>query len=236
MADLKFNFSSQWPTIQVVKVVASPDDSGDLMTDSPYERRHRHGLGYPPLVIGMGLANGTESYRAMIALDVDEQYFYTPDVLASYDSLECAVVYAVDISQSFTYDDYDSALATPLLDETKGTLDLRKFLLHSRAVGPMLLNVSTKNFTSGDTTLTYTSPLDYPTFSFGFVHTSPSSSWDRKNIWINAPLAGQAYPVTTSNGFSTSVSAENIADQDKGSVIVLRNPAIITHNEVTVSI
>lgn len=234
MADVKFNFSSEWPTVQVVRVISDPINSGPTDSSSGDVMLY-HGLGYPPLAIGLGSPRGSNFNFQMEVLSVDENYLYITPQLAT-DPPECAVIYAVDISEPFSYPGHDSAIGTPLEDTSGGTLDLRDFLLHSRAVGPMLLDVATKTFSSNSDRLTYYSKLPYPTFSFGFVHTTTDSSWGRQNRWVNARLGAQAYPRLFSDGFISYVHPENIADQDRGSIVVLRNPAIILHNTVTVTL
>lgn len=236
MADIKFNFTSQWPTLQVARVIKDPQSSGEEDPQTAGARRHYHGLGFPPLAIGMSGPRTLSWADAMIGLDVDENYVYMPIETPSRDNLECAVVYAIDISKQFSYTDYSSALADPLEDTSGGTLDLRKFLLHSRAVGPMVMDVVARDFTSTGEEIVYNSPLDYPTFSFGYVHTTPSSGYFRKNRWLNAPLGAQAYPGLFSDGFRSMVNCESISNQDKGSIIAMRNPAIISHNTVNVTV
>lgn len=252
MPNIKLNFSSQWPSIQVAKVIASPHTAGEADTN-PYLRKIPHGLGFPPLAIGLGPDNGTASYNPMEGLDVDDTYVYIRDYAGiGWPNLECAVVYALDISQPFNYADYTSQTGTVLQDQSP-TVDLRKFLLHSRAVSPMVLNVSTKTWTvSEQSNLVYTSPLNYATFQFGYVHAAQTSGGFRAGVWKNAPLAGQAYPVLFSDGFTSSLSTSIINGQydsnfiyipgtgqvltDIGSIITLRNPAILTENTTTVTI
>lgn len=226
MADLSLNFSSQWPTIQVAKVIYEPQTFGE--TDPNYSRKHKHGLPFPPLAIGMGFANGSESYSPMLPLDVDNEYVYMPTIIPSRDTLECAVIYAVDISSNFDYRNYSSITSDPLPDTSRGSMDMRKFLLHSRSVGPMLMSVATKNFSPGDVTLTYISNLEYPSFVFGYV------LWS--GIWMAAHQQGQAYPVTNTDGHVSTVFANNPALQTRGSIVAIRNPAIITHNTVTANL
>ena len=250
MADIKLNFSSQWPTVQVARVIPSPHTAGEADTD-PYLRKIPHGLGYPPLTIGMGTGS-----NVMVGLDVDENYVYIEDYAGMrWPNLECAVVYAIDISQPFTYPHYTSVEGDVLTDTSGGSLDLRKFLLHSRAVGPMVLAVSVGNYTnqSQDTLrLTYTHPLNYPIFNFGYVHLTVTVGYLRAGVWKSAPLAGQVWPVTETDGYTTTLSSAITNGQydqnsmwipgtgqvvaDKGSIITMRNPAIITKNTTTVTL
>lgn len=237
MPNIKLNFSSQWPTIQVAKVITSGIGANAVVP---------HGMPYPPFVVGMITSSNETGYDVMRGLNVDATNIYMPSYPTGALAIDTVVVYAVDITTGYNYDNYTSQTGPVVQDSTGGALDLRKFMLHSRAVGPMLLNVSTKTYTNIDTTLTYTSPLSYPTFQFGWVRMVSTG------VWQNAPLAGQAWPVLTSDGF-TSTLATTIQNgtydanfmlipgtgtvvADKGTIITLRNPAIITENTVEVTI
>lgn len=240
MPNITLNFSSQWPTIQVAKVISSPHTAGEADTN-PYLRKIPHGLGYPPLAIGLGPSNGDASYNVMEGLDVDENYVYIEDFAGKgWPNLECAVIYALDISKAYDYAEYTSQVGDVLQDENTA-IDLRKFLLHSRAVGPMVLNVSTKTYenTTEGIVLRYQSPLNYPTFQFGYVRCAITNGTLRTGVWLNAPLASQAWPWLNSNGFLSQLGSTTIDGQlagDKGSIITLRNPAIITENTTTVTL
>ena len=240
MADITLNFSSQWPSIQVNKVIYYPAYQGEAVSYpyNPYIKKIPHNLGYPPLAIGFGVTSATP-YNVMRGIDVDSNYIYIPNESLSYPDLECAVIYALDISAPFTYTNYDSEIGDVLEDETGGVLDLRNFLLHSRAVSPMVLSVVTKDYTLDDLILSYTTPLDYPTFNFGYLKLAINSGILVDNVWKYVPLTSQGFPRLLSNGFlsilNTSVQDGELV-ADKGSIITLRNPAIITSNTVAVSI
>lgn len=242
MADIKLNFSSQWPSVQVAKVIASPQTvGGEAISYGGYVRRHKHNLGYPPLAVAMGPANGAASYNAMEAVDVDDTYIYVDTQTFGWPAITCIVVYALDITNAYDYKNYESAIGDVVEDTSGGTIDLRKFLLHSRAVSPMVLSVRTKDYTLSDLTFTYTSPLNYPTFQFGYIRNAYDGGAGSRpvGVWIGAPLAAQAWPVLQSDGFTSSLGSTTISGQlggDKGSIITLRNPAIITNNSVSVSI
>lgn len=237
MSDITLNFSSGWTSVQVAKVIANPSTAG-IPDTFPYVCKIPHNLGFPPLAIGMG--SSSNGFNTMVGIDVDETYIYIED----YDSywlplLECAVVYHIDISEPANYDSYYNAVGDVQKDSTNGNIDLRKFLLHSRAVSPMTLNVSCESFTPGDMTMSYTSKLSYPTFQFGYVRGAPATGAFRPGVWKNAPLAGQAYPVLNSNGYVSTLEStlyNGSPVTDKGSIITLRNPAVITNNTVTVNI
>ena len=239
MSDVVFNFSSQWSSIQVAKVVSNPDTVGESAS-YPYIKKIPHSLGYPPLCLGFGISTGGSSYNIMAGVDVDENYVYVEDYGgAGRPLLDCLVIYAVDISQPFSYTNYENKVGTIVPDTSGGTLDLRNFLLHSRAVSPMLLAVATKDYTSSDLTFTYTSPLDYATFSFGYLKISYNPGFYIVGTWKFAPLSGQAFPVMNTTGFvstlNSSMAGANLI-ANKGTIITLRNPEIVTNNTVSVTV
>lgn len=236
MADVVVNFNSQWSSIQVAKVIGSPTTAG-VADAFPYLRKVEHGLGYPPLAIAMGVANGVNSYSAMVGMDVDSTYVYIDDPINN--AYQCVVVYALDISTEYDYTEYASVTGDVVEDTSGGTLDLRNFLLHSRAVSPMLLSVKTKTYTLSDLTFSYTHPLSYPIFNFGYIRSAITSGTLRAGVWLNAPLQSQAFPWLSTNGFTSnlgSTSSSGVLTADKGSIITLRNPAIVTSNSINVSI
>jgi len=239
MSNVTLNFSTEWSSIQVAKVIANPASAGEEAA-YPYSRKIEHGLDYPPLVIGMGTDSDEESYNIMTGLDVDDTYVYIDaDPYPGYPQLECAVVCAININNEFSYEQYDSKIGTVLEDTSGGTLDLRNFLLHSRAVSPMVLAVVNKDYTLTDLTLTYTSPLSYPTFSFGYLRLCYTGGGYTSGIWIYAPLSSQAFPYMPTTGYVSTLSSTTIGGNlvaDKGSIITLRNPEIITENSVDVTV
>lgn len=241
MADVKLNFSSQWPSVQVAKVFNNPETVGGEAASWPYTRKFKHGLGFPPLAIIMGKAvSGSNNYNPMTGADVDDTYVYITDQTSSgWPGIECVVVYSLDITMACDYKNYDSAVGDVQQDTSGGSLDMRDFLLHSRAVSPMLLSVRTKDYSTSDLSFTYTSPLNYPTFQFGYVRHSDPSYPEMYGKWQYAPLAGQAWPVMISDGYTSSLGSTTIGGvlaADKGSIITLRNPAIVTNNSVSVTI
>lgn len=252
MADVKLNFNSQWPTVQVAKVIHYPEDKPSETTSAPYDKKFKHGLGYPPLVIGMGGLTGRGPFNVMMGMDVDETYVYMVSNQYLKSDLECIVIYTLNITEPFDYTNYESVVGSAPRDSSIDSLDLRNFLLHSRAVGPMVLNVTNKDFvTLSDSIIEYTSPLNYPTFSFGYMRMTEDIGILSKGIWMNVALAGQAWPVMYTNGYTSRIG-NTVKDgiwkndkyvpgtgspmADKGSIITLRNPAIITDNTVEVTI
>lgn len=228
MADVKLNFSSQWPSIQVAKVIPNPATAGEAAS-FPYTRKFKHNLGYPPFAVGFkSNPLSTSIYGAMIGLDMDSTYVYLPDLGGA--TLDSIVIYALDVSNPVTYPVIPTAIGDVVKDT--GSTDLRKFLLHSRAVSPMVLNVTTGGTFGVNGTVTYTSPLNYPTFSFGWV------SANKFGLWQNAPLAGQSYPVMQTNGFTSTLQTLSSSNGFGGLALILtlRNPAIITTNTTSVTI
>lgn len=233
MSNITFNFSSYWPNVQVSKVIASPELYIDPETGYA---KFEHGLGYPPLCIGYG-----STYKCMKGLNVDETYIYVQDgSLYGDEPLDCAVIYPIDISKSYNYSYFASEIGEVVEDTSGGTLDLREFLIHSRAVSPMLLAVATKEYTADDLTLTYESPLSYPTFVFGYVKvTYTVGPYITNGTWVSVRVGGQAWPILSTDLYTSTLSSLVIDGEliaDFGSIIALRNPAIISDNSVDVTI
>lgn len=254
MADIKLNFSSQWPTVQVARVFSVGVDTSEA-TSYPYAYKYKHNLGYPPLAVVFGENAGIGSYLPMAGCNVDETYVYVNDEGGGWPEPQTVVVYTIDISQAVEYPIYEEMNGDVLTDTDAYDLDLRQFLLHSRAVGPMALSVDIKNFTIDSTatmTQTYTHALDYPIFQFGYQRVATEELFDPAGMWISVPLAGQAWPVLQTDGFTATQSTIPIDGSydgsfmwipgtghvatDIGSIITLRNPAIITNNTVEVTL
>lgn len=250
MADIKLNFSSQWPSIQVAKVITNLETAGEP-NPYPYQRRIKHGLDFPPLTIIMG---GASYDSTMAAVDVDDEYVYV-DQWQTADSGSVVVVYNLDISEEYDYAQYTSEVGEVLEDTSGGQLDLRKFLLHSRAVSPIVLSVKTNTYNKNSQAglnFTYTHPLNYPIFNFGYIRIAITEGILQQGIWMGVPLAGQSWPVMPTDGFTSQLGSTIRGRQydsnmnwipgtgtlvgDKGSIITLRNPAIITNNTVTVTV
>lgn len=219
MPDIKLNFSTQWPSIGIAKVIAP--GSGTKV---------EHGLDYAPFAC----AYGTE--KMMRPLSVDKQYVYA-------DNSATTVVFAVDISKGNTYPTVPTSIGEIPTLNPNDNVDLRKFLLHSRAVSPMMLAVNIYTAASGQTAFTYTSPLSHPVFMFGWIGIKAGQQWGSTTFthdgWSYAPQGGQAYPALFSDGFTGTLTA--IASDEFNpftgsiSIMALRNPAIITNNTVQVS-
>lgn len=249
MADIKLNFSSQWPNIQVAKVIENPSQAGEA-TSFPYQRRIKHNLGFPPLTLIMG----GSSEDSLDAIDVDDTYVYLSEWQTT-DNNSIVVVYNLDISEDYDYAQYGSEIGDVLQDTSGGQLDLRKFLLHSRAVSPMVLSVKTHTYNKGSVAglnFTYTHPLNYPIFNFGYIRMALDSGALKDGVWKGVPLAGQAWPVMPTDGFTSTLESTvrngtytggttwvpgtgDLAG-DKGSIITLRNPAVVSSNTVSVTI
>lgn len=249
MADIKLNFSSQWPNVQVAKVVRNLSQAGEA-TAFPYQRRIKHNLGFPPLTIIMG---GSSFEDNLATADVDDTYVYLYEEQTTNNN-SIVVVYNLDISEDYDYAQYSSEVGDVLQDTSGGQLDLRKFLLHSRAVSPMVLSVKTKTFNKNSLAglnFTYMHPLNYPIFNFGYLRIAIDDGLLKSGVWKGVPLNGQAWPVMPTNGFISAIESTVINGtytnntwvpgtgdlaSDKGSIITLRNPAIISNNTVSVTI
>ena len=250
MADIKLNFSSQWPSMQVAKVIPNLSTAGES-AEYPYSRKIKHGLKYPPFTLLMA---GTSYDTTMIAAPVDDTYVYI-DQWQLEDTDTVAVVHPIDITQEYDYASYTSDVGDVIEDKSGGSIDMRDFLLHSRAVSPMLLSTKTNTYNKNSLeglNFSYTHPLNYPTFSFGYLRLTTTVGVYQEGVWIGAPLDNPAWPVLFTDGFTSQLATTIHNGQyqggeggpwipgtgelaaDKGSIITLRNPAIITSNTVNV--
>lgn len=225
MADIRLNFNSQWPSIQVAKVI--PYNSGEWEANPLANggMRAPHGLGYPPLSIWM-------SSGAMNPLTVDEEYVYRGGE-------GDAVVYSLDISKPITYPKYPEMTGDIPEGYGNDDVDLRKFLLHSRATSPMVYSVVTKEFTMQDTELTYSHDLGYPIFNFGYLRMNMRlGPWD-EGLWVGLALRSQGWPSMPTDGITSTVDTATSSGSviaNIGSIITLRNPYIATGNTVEVTV
>lgn len=198
--DLLMN--SSWPSLQIVKVVESTDTTPIA-----------HGLPYPTLAVIIG--------NVFSPIDSDATYVY-PDV-------GTVIIYNLDLTTDVDYPYIDKPQISSTYDNNYGikmvkkgsditSTDMRDFILHSRCGSPMVLAIKTEQTVSPDnpTYIQYTNNLGYQTFVFGYVYNSFSK------IYTVAPPAGQAYPVTFSNGITSYVQINVLGD--KGSLVILRNP------------
>lgn len=219
MSDIKLNFSSQWPSLQVVKVF-------DHTSTAPFN----HGLPFPPLAIAYSPTGD------MGAATVDDTEVYSSGIPSG----GCIAVFNLDISSSIEYPVYDE-MEGEVLAGTGPDIDLRKFLLHSRAVSPMVLSVYVDSFVSASQEIEYTHSLPYPTFMFGYIRATDAGEasmpgW-KSGQWIALGLAQQSWPGMSYDGYSATIATAPPSEPffaDKASIVSLRNPAIVTRNEVSV--
>lgn len=233
MSDIRLNFSSQWPSIQVVKVIP-PSEFGP-------DNKVEHGLEFPPLVLAISPVN-PDSFYGMRAISVDDKYIYRREPGIATDAF---VVYNIDISTGVDYPVYDEMEGEVPDGVAHNDIDLRKFLLHSRAVSPMVLSVVVHNFTQPNEEFEYTHQLDYPVFQFGHQRmTAAGASIPQFGLPEGAWMAlnfgqAQAWPFFYGDGFSMGTSTLDMGNgnlTDKVSFTLLRNPAIVTRNTVSVVI
>lgn len=238
--DLLYN--SSWPSIQIVKVVATPT-WGDVVS---------HGLEFPPLAILTGGSNSIYG-RAMEGLTVDDTNVYVPSANGGESANDGSVIiYNVDITRDVDYPytdvasenvdyipDYGVKMVKSGLDIE--STDMRDYILHSRCGSPLVLAVKTQETVSPDnpTLIKYTNNLGYPTFNMGWVGmvegTSDSSSGGHvvgANAYTFAPQQSQAFPQTRTDGIRAVVI--EVTD-DRASLVVLRSPMFATTNAVEVN-
>lgn len=206
--DLLMN--SSWPSLQIVKVVESTDTTPIA-----------HGLPYPTLAVIIGQDPHLPYNNVFSPIDSDATYVY-PEV-------GTVIIYNLDLTTDVDYPYTDKPQILSTYDNNYGikmakkgsditSTDMRDFILHSRCGSPMVLAVKTEETVSPDNPnyIQYTNKLGYSTFVFGYVYNPFSSRY------TVAPPAGQAYPVTFSNGVTSYVQINVFSD--KGSLVILRSP------------
>ena len=206
--DLLLN--SSWPSLQIVKVVVSTDTTPIA-----------HGLPYPTLAVIIGQDPHLPYNNVFSPIDSDSTYVYP--------NIGTVIIYNLDISTDVDYPYTDKPKVLSTYDDNYGvkmvkkgldisSTDMRDFILHSRCGSPMVLAVKTEKTVSpkNPTYIQYTNKIGYPTFVFGYIYNSSLDSY------VVAPPAGQAYPITFSNGTTSYVQIGVFGT--KGSLVILRSP------------
>lgn len=235
-ADNDLLFNSAWPSMQIV-MVRSVSQSGSFA----------HGLPYPPFSIVIP-NDQTDRSNLMRNATVDATTVYAPT--SSFTGGGKIIVYALDITTDVEYPYNDIPTSTNIYDPNYGikvvkddasidSEDLRDYILHSRCGSPMVLAVKTAStvspnnlglITPAQSAIQYTSSIGYPTFVFGYVK--------RLNgRYEVAPLSGQAYPATFTNGTTSYIILlqGNGTYDYEASIVVLRSP-MFAGSSVTVTV
>jgi len=236
-SDLLFN--SSWPSMQIVMV--RQVSSGDSF---------EHGLPYPPfsVIIPDFTPTTVGNQNLMSNADVDSTYVYAPT--SAFSGGGKIIVYALDITTDVEYPyntrsrnstQYDPNYGIKIAKEGEDidSTDLRDFILHSRCGSPMALAVKTASTVSpnnlnlisaGQSAIQYTSQLSDPTFVFGYVKRNDGK-------YECAPLSGQAYPSTFTNGTTSYIILlqGNATYAYEASLVILRSP-MFAATETTVTI
>lgn len=236
--DLLFN--SSWPSMQIVMV-------REVTAGSSFA----HGLPYPPFSIIIPNdppPSDSGNVNLMRNATVDSTNVYAPTF--SFSNGGKIIVYAVDITVDVEYPytakprnstqyDPDYGIKIVKEDEDIDSSDLRDYILHSKCGSPMVLAVKTAStvspnnlglITPGQSAIQYTNQIDYPTFIFGYV-----KRIDGK--YEVAPLSGQAYPSTFTNGTTSYIILlqGNGTYDYEASLVVLRTP-MFASKEVSITV
>jgi hypothetical protein len=212
--DLSFN--SSWPSLPIVKVVNSTDETPIA-----------HGLPYPTLAVIIGQSPGGWYNNVFSPISSDSTYVYP--------GAGTVIIYDLDITTDVDYpynqrpktsSSYDNNYGIKVAKKDKDieSDDMRDFMLHTRCGSPMVLAVKTQETVSPDNPnlIQYTSQLGYPSFVFGYVENESMGA----GYYQTAPPAGQAYPITFSDGITSYMNIGVLPGSftGRGSLIILRSP------------
>lgn len=241
-------FSSSWPTLSVAfeKTIPNPITSGFATGQVA------HNLNFPPFTfvwaIGpdpSGLTGAVASRRIPDCADVDSTNVYLAD---NGSGIEADFLYTathlhiksfqLDLSKDIDYilapgetfkTPYDNNFGVKFAKPNKlaSSTDLRDFAIHSRCQGALVLAVKTQatNDPANPTTTQYTNKFSTPVWVYGFTRSGGRYHW--------APLGGQAYPITQTNGFVTNLAYIGAAGDDGVTLVILRDPMFAPNSIVT---
>lgn len=241
-------FDSNWPSLAVVfKKKLTMPTTYTLQTVN-------HGLGFPAfarLWVLDSNSNPTQNLPLLYSnwsIDSQNIYFTLSNyTIGSYIYIEC---FNIDLSKDVDYPilpnvtsktaydpNYGIKIAKPNLSTS--SKDLRDYVVHSRARSPLVKAVKTQqsinssNVTSTASTIQYTNQDGVATWNYGFVlvgkrtglYQLPSGSYQY------APYYAQSYPITHTNGITTSVSwtTTSYISDTGATIVVLRDPLFATN-------
>lgn len=234
-------YNSSWPTLSVAFETTIPNP----ITSGGATGTVGHNLKFPPFTfvwaIGpdpSGLTGAIASRRIPACADVDATTVYLRD--SGLSGIEDDFLYTatklhikcfnLDLSKDINYilapgetfkTPYDNNYGIKMVKQNKdiNSTDLRNFSVHSRCQGALVLAVKTQdtNDPANPTTTQYTNKFSSPVWVYGYVRgTNGRYKW--------APLGGQAYPITKTDGFVTNLAYVGAAGDNGVTLVILRDP------------
>lgn len=232
-------YNSSWPTLAVAYETTIPNPITSGLSSGSVD----HNLNFPPFTfiwaIGpdpSGLTGAVCTRRIPVVGSVDSTKVYlSPSGMsgieddfmftATHLNIKC---FQLDLSKDVDYllapgetfkTPYDNSFGIKVVKPRKNidSKDLRDFVIHSRCQGALVLAVKTQDTIdpSNPGTAQYTSKFSTPVWVYGFTKTSAG-----RYRW--APLGGQAYPITKTDGFVTNLG---YGFTDTGvTLVILRDP------------
>lgn len=234
-------YNSSWPTLQVAYETTIPNP----ITSSGSTSSVNHNLQFPPFTeiwaIGSdvsGLTGAVASRRIMGCADLDNNTVYLrgtglsgvdTDFLYTATQLHIKC-FQLDLSKDVDYilapgetfkTPYDNNFGIKAVKPNKSidSKDLRDFTVHSRCQGALVLAVKTQdtNDAANPKTTQYTNKFRTPVWVYGYVRGT-------NGRYRFANLSGQSYPVTSTNGFVTSLTYSTPASDNGATLVILRDP------------
>lgn len=235
-------FSSSWPSLNVVFETTITNTITSFASPAITVA---HGQTFPCFGFVWAIGPDTKSglgnpavRRIPAMYNVDSQNFYLNT--AALSNLETDFLFTatklhikcfqLDLSKDIDYilapgdsfrSPYDSSFGVKWVKPNKdiNSTDLRDFAVHSRAQSALILAVKTQETNDASTpdTTQYTSKFRDPVWVYGFVRSTAGR-------YRFAPLGGQAYPKTATNGFTTSLQYLSGAGDNGATLVILRDP------------
>lgn len=234
-------YNSSWPTLAVAFETTITNPLTSLLTSGTVA----HNLTYVPFTMVWAIGTDTKSGLGTPAVrripgcaDIDRTNVYLKT--GGLTGLETDFLYTatqlhikcfqLDLSVDVDYllapgetfkTPYDNSFGIKVVKPRKNinSTDLRDFVIHSRCQGAMVLAVKTQdtNNPANPTITQYTSKLKTPVWVYGYVRSNTG-----KYRW--AALGGQAYPLTASDGYTSSITYIGGAGDNGATLVVLRDP------------
>lgn len=236
-------FSSSWPSLPIVFEITIAN-AAQLSTYNFSGGVYAipHGLKYPPLAFYWQpvTSSVTNGFLRDVA-SVDSTYIYVASPFALTSTVPVSPInikaFGIDLRVDADYifspgdtfrSPYDSSYGIKVVKSNKSidSVDLRDFILHSRAQSPLILTVKTEKTVNpaNPTTIQYSSGLKYQTWVYGWVRQliSGSTPVTNKDYFLKAPYFSQSFPSTQTNGIVSSINFGLFANG--ATLVVLRDP------------
>lgn len=245
-----FVFDSSWPSLPIAFETTV---SNSIVNSSSFQTI-AHNQGFAGFAVGWAYypdpsGVGNVGRRFMPMVDKNNVYingnapiFNRPDYSATKLKIR---VFQLDLSVDIDYSlapgdtfnmPYDPNFGVKVVKANKdiNSKDMRDYALHSRCQSPLILAVKTEttlpaaNITAGLNFVQYTNHTPNPVWVYGFIKAGTNLAATDSvpaNTYVPADYYSQAYPSTTTDGFTSYVGYATGARPDNGAtLVILRDP------------